>query len=248
MSSTGSFKRILIGGVTGGIGSALAARLLEAGHAVAGFARKEPESAPPGVDFISADARRSEAVENAFDEAEEALGAIDAYVHAVGSVFLKPAHLLTDAEWDEVITTNLHSAFYAGRAAVRRMRSARAGQVLFLSSVASRIGLSNHEAIAAAKGGINGLVQSLAASYAPFGLRINAVALGLVETGATSSLLGSEKAREISTRMHPLGSIGRASDVASLLAWLLSPEAAWMTGQILTFDGGMSSVLPKPRA
>jgi NAD(P)-dependent dehydrogenase (short-subunit alcohol dehydrogenase family) len=102
--------------------------------------------------------------------------------------------------------------------------------------------LSNHEAIAAAKGAINGLVLSAAASYAPRGIRVNAVAPGLVRTPMTSRITGNEASLKASTAMHALGRIGEPEDVASGLAWLLDPAQSWVTGQILGIDGGLGSL------
>jgi NAD(P)-dependent dehydrogenase (short-subunit alcohol dehydrogenase family) len=127
------------------------------------------------------------------------------------------------------------------------MQAQSRGSIVFVSSVAAQAGVPGHEAIAAAKGGINGLVLAAAASYAPKSIRVNAVAPGLVDTPLAAGLLGSEQARQFSEKMHPLGKIGRAANVGSLIAWLVSPEADWVTGQIWSVDGGMAHVRPKPK-
>ena len=90
-------------------------------------------------------------MEKAFQAFVESKGGLDAYVHAIGNVALKPLHLLSDADWREIMQTNLDSAFYAARAAIGHMRRQRQGVLLFFSSVAGQAGISNHEAIAAAK-------------------------------------------------------------------------------------------------
>lgn len=239
-------QRIFIGGISGGLGRALAKTLLAEGHTVAGFSKSGAEV--DGATVFQADATDAKAVAEVFSLAQETLGGIDGYVHAIGTVFLKPAHTIRDEEWQAVLETNLFSAFYALRAAVDGMRRAKAGSIVLVSSVAARFGLPSHEAIAAAKGGVEGLVRSAAASYVNFGVRVNAIAPGLVETGATAHLLQSEQARKLSASMHPLGRVGQAGEVASLVKWLLSEEAGWVTGQIWSIDGGMGSVLPKMRA
>lgn len=253
MQANETFKSVLIGGIGGGIGNEIARKALGAGYSVAGFGREGSSLARfrdefPDVPVFTVDATNAAEVKEGFSLASEAMGSIGAYVHAIGSVFLRPAHLTSDVDWHSVLAINLHSAFYASREALKVMRKQKYGHLLFFSSVASQIGLSNHEAIAAAKGGIDGLVKSLAASYAPFGIRANAIALGLVETPSTAELVSSDAGRAISQRMHPVGDIGNPASVASLATWMLSDDAQWMTGEIWPFDGGMSRVLPKPRA
>ncbi len=238
-----------IGGITGGVGRELAQRLAGSGATVAGYARNAEDLSDLGVERVfEADARESGAVTDVFKEAAAAFGTPAGYAHCVGSVFLKPVHTMKDDEWSEVIATNLTTAFYALRAAVSGMRRQKAGSIVLVSSVAARFGLPSHEAIAAAKGGVEGLVRAASASYANFGVRVNGVAPGLVETAATKHLLGSDQARKMSAAMHPLGRIGSPGEVASLMAWLLSEDASWVSGQVWSIDGGMGGILPKPRA
>lgn len=245
--------RVFIGGIAGGIGASLAERLLAEGHEVGGFGRpSESLSAFCGAHeealVYEADGTVPEAVEKAFQAFVESKGGLDGYVHAIGNVALKPLHLLSDADWREVMQTNLDSAFYAARAAIGHMRRQRQGVLLFFSSVAGQAGISNHEAIAAAKSGVSGLVRSIAATYAANGIRANAIAPGLVRTPATAMLTSNEQALRLSERMHPLGRVGEADEIASLAAWMISEEAGWMTGQVISMDGGMGSIVPKPRA
>jgi NAD(P)-dependent dehydrogenase (short-subunit alcohol dehydrogenase family) len=240
----------LIGGVTGGIGQAVLARLARSGWRVAGYARsagklEELRADGPVVTTV-ADATSAEQVERAVGAATDAYGRVDAYVHAIGSLLLKPAHLTTPEELRAAIEVNLISAFLALRGVLGPMRAQRSGSVVLVSSVAAVAGLANHEAIAAAKGGINGLVLSAAATYATAGIRVNAVAPGTVETGLTARLLGSPSGRKVTESMHPLGRVGTPDDVAALVAWLVSAEAGWVTGQVWSADGGMGALLPHP--
>jgi NAD(P)-dependent dehydrogenase (short-subunit alcohol dehydrogenase family) len=115
----------------------------------------------------------------------------------------------------------------------------RGGSMLFVSSVAAQLGLPNHEAIAACKGGIEAMVRSAAASYATRKIRINAVAPGLTETALIANWSDSTKAA--SAKMHPMGRIGQAEDLAPVMEHLLC-DATWVTGQVWSVDGGLSRV------
>ena len=116
------------------------------------------------------------------------------------------------------------------------------GSVVLVSSAAARLGLANHEAIAAAKAGVIGLTLSAAATYAARGLRVNCVAPGLVRTPLTARITGSPAATQASLGMHALGRLGEPDDVAAAIAYLLSPEAGWVSGEVLGVDGGLATL------
>jgi 3-oxoacyl-[acyl-carrier protein] reductase len=119
------------------------------------------------------------------------------------------------------------------------------GSIVLSSSAAARVGLANHEAIAAAKAGVIGLMLSAAASYAPRGIRVNCVAPGLVRTPLTARTTANEASLAASTGMHALGRIGEPEDVAAAIAWLLDPAQGWVTGQVIGVDGGLATVRPR---
>ncbi|MBL8818367.1 MAG: SDR family oxidoreductase [Planctomyces sp.] len=148
---------------------------------------------------------------------------IDGVVNCIGSVLLKPAHLTTDKEWHDVLSTNLTSSFFLVRSAVKAMRQ-EGGSIVLISSAAAQIGLANHEAIAAAKAGIIGLTQSAAATYAVRGIRVNAVAPGLVKSEMTRKLWDNESVAGASRQMHALGRLGEPDDIARAVLWLLNAE------------------------
>jgi NAD(P)-dependent dehydrogenase (short-subunit alcohol dehydrogenase family) len=243
---------VLIAGISGGIGADTARRLQAAGWQVAGFARSAEKMAAltaelPSLFVLAADATQPTQVEDVVQAVLARFGRIDAYVHAVGSILIKPAHLTSLEEWQRTLDLNLNSAFYALRAVLGPMQTQGRGCILFVSSVAAQVGLPNHEAIAAAKGGLNGLVLAAAATYAPRNIRVNAVAPGLVDTPLAAPMLGSGAARTLSEKMHPLGRVGRPGNIGSLITWLVSDDADWVTGQIWSVDGGMAHVRGKPK-
>jgi len=159
---------------------------------------------------------------------------------------LRPAHQTSYEQFEEVLRVNLLSAFEAVRASAKVMRK-RGGSVVLISSAAARIGLPNHEAIAAAKAGVEGLARSAAASYARSSLRFNVVAPGLVKSEMSRSIWENEAAAKASGDMHALGRIGEPYDVASLIAWLVNPSNNWITGQVLGVDGGLGSIAPRQK-
>jgi len=243
-------KAYVVTGAAGGIGSEVARRLLAGGARVVLAGRPGDRLRALGEELgapvVELDARQPSDVERAVAEATSAVGPLDGLAHCVGSLLLKPAHLTSDAEWAEVMATNLTSAFGAVRAGAKALES-RGGSIVLVSSVAARFGLANHEAIAAAKGGVQGLVLSAAATYAPRGIRVNAVAPGLVRTPMTAGLFASEPLAKANAAAHPLGRVGEPSDVAAAICWLLSPAQSWITGQVLGVDGGMGSARPPVR-
>lgn len=243
--------RYLILGGAGGMGSALARRLVAEEHQVVLAGRSEEAlqslATELGCTWKRVDACSFDEVEDLLRTTSDEPGGLDGVACCVGSVLLKPAHLTTAGDFEAVMRTNLGSAFAVVRGAAQCMRE-RGGSVVLVSSVAARVGLPNHEAIAAAKAGIVGLVASAAASYAPQGLRFNAIAPALVRTPLTRRLVATAAAEQASADMHPLGRIGEVDDVVPLMAWLLGSESSWVTGQVFGVDGGMSTVRPRPAA
>ncbi len=233
-------SRMVVLGATGGIGSAFSRRWVANGGQVVLAARGEERlralSTELDMPFVVTDATDSGAVASLFEQAGDVYGA----VNCVGSVMLKPAHLTKDEEWHETVALNLHTSFYVVREAARRIKQGP-GSIVLLSTAASVLGLANHEAIAAAKGGVIGLARAAAATYAPRGLRVNVVAPGLVQTDLTASITARAPAREASLAMHALGRLGEPDDIARAIQYFADPENDWVTGQVLGVDGGLSA-------
>ncbi len=228
----------LVIAASSGIGQATVSLLKQAGHTVWTTARDTSKITPDAI----LDATDFQAVEAVFKQA----GDIDGVVNCSGSLFLKSAHLTSKEQYQAVMDASLTTAFATVRAAGKVMN--KGGSVVLISSAAAMEGLSNHEAIAAAKAGILGLTLSAAATYAGQNLRVNAVAPGLTETPMTAALTGNETSRKVSEAMHALGRLGKPEDIARAIVFLLDPANSWITGQVLAVDGGLSRVRPKMKA
>lgn len=238
-------QRVFIVGGAGGIGAALARSIVAGGGSVFLTGRDAGKlsalAAELGAAHAPVDASDPEAVDACADRAADALGGLTGIACCAGSLLLKPAHLTTTAEWQATLAANLTTAFGCVRAAGRLLKTT-GGSVVLVSSAAARIGLANHEAIAAAKAGIVGLMLSAAATYARQRIRFNAVAPGLTKTPLTQGLVASELAEKASIGMHPLGRLGTPEDVARAILFLLDPAQDWITGQVLGVDGGLASL------
>jgi NAD(P)-dependent dehydrogenase (short-subunit alcohol dehydrogenase family) len=235
----------LVIGAAGGIGSALVRRLAARGaRLLLAGRREEPLRAladEVGAEAVAADATDYDAVQALCERSVEMSDRLDGVVNLAGSIVLKPAHLTSREDVDEAIAQNLHTAFATVRAGAQAMKR-RGGSIVLMSSCAGQVGLPNHDLIGAAKAAVSGLARSAAATYAPSGVRVNAVAPGLVDTPMAERLTSNDAALKASKAMHPLGRIGAPSEVAPVIDWLLGPESAWVTGQVIGVDGGISTV------
>ncbi len=237
-------RRCLIIGAAGGVGRPLCKRLYEDDWdlILAGRTEYSLKDAAHAFDTGRAkvhmlDATDFDAVASVFRE----YGDISAAVNLAGSILLKPAHLTSEQDFEDTMNVNLRTSFALARAAGQAMRKS-GGSVVLMSTCAAAVGLPSHEAISAAKAGVEGLTRAAAASYAGQNIRFNAVAPGLTDTPLASKITANEAAKKASTAMHPLGRIGSPDEIARSIAFLLHPESSWITGQVLGVDGGLARV------
>ena len=233
---------ILIG-ASGGIGSQLTECLQGKGHSILLAQHKSPINKETLVKTLthisSVEATDFESVHNLFSYGIKKLGNIDGIINLAGSILLKPAHKTTNKEFDHTINQNLKSSFSVVRAAGLLLNNA---SVVLMSSAAASIGFKNHEAIAAAKAGIEGLARSAAATYSNANLRFNVIAPSLIDTPLTTGITSSPLALKASEKMHPLGRIGTPLDLIKMIDLLLDKENNWITGNVFHIDGGITKV------
>lgn len=241
---------VLVTGASGGLGKAVVAAMQAEGWRVARVSRELERLSPTtgsSLD-IEADVSRPEGAASALAICREKLGPPAALAHCAGTTLLAPLHRTLPEQFRNCLGANLESAFYTLSAFVDGARQAKLpAAAVLVSSVVARIGVANHEAIALAKAGVEGLVRSAAATYAGDGIRVNAVAPGLMDTPAAASFLKTPSLREAAARQYPLGGVSDAADVAAAIAWLLGPAARRISGQILPVDGGFTAIRPLVR-
>ncbi|MCA3304679.1 MAG: SDR family oxidoreductase [Roseomonas sp.] len=233
---------ILILGATGAVGAALARRVAARGLRPALVARDAARLAAlateiPGSIAIPADVEDAAAQRAAVAAAGTPLAGL---AYCVGSIALKPLKRVTEADMISAFRLNALGAMLAIQAAQDALAAGRGAVVLF-SSIAARAGFTNHAAIAAAKGAVEGLTVALAAELAP-AIRINCIAPSLTRSTMAAPLLANAQMAEAIAKQHPIPRLGEGDDAAALADFLLSDQAGWITGQIMAVDGGRSTL------
>ena len=237
----------VVTGAGRGIGHAIAIRLANEGARVASVSRTEANAKKTAeeINAVRADAAKAyavdvaeqDAVQNAAAQIIEDFGRVDILVNNAGVTRDGLSMRMPLEDWDIVLNTNLKGAFNFTQALMRPMIKQRSGRIINISSVIGLIGNAGQANYAASKAGLIGLTKSLARELASRGITVNAVAPGLIETDMTGVL--SDEVRQAILGKVPLGRLGQPDDIAGAVAYLASADAKYITGQVLTVDGGM---------
>lgn len=241
-------KAAIVTGGTGGIGRAIATRLVREGALVAVTYHSAEEAARAWVEEMEAsdgravalrlDLRDPSAPQAVFEEARERLGEIRFLVNNAGVRRDSAIFNQEEEDWRDVMDTHLEGTYRMTRAVIVPMMKARSGVILNIASVSAILGTAGQTNYSAAKAGVIGFTRALAREAGPRGVRVNALALGLIDAGMTRRL--EEDAIEPIRSRIPLGRLGTAEEVASVALFFLSDRARYVSGQVLRVDGGLA--------
>jgi 3-oxoacyl-[acyl-carrier protein] reductase len=244
--SDGNPVAIITGG-TRGIGLAIARRLANDGYdlvlsyrgdaSVAAAAQQELDPYGRRLEIMASDVSNADDAGALIEKTINEFGRIDALINNAGITKDTLIMRMSEDDWDSVLTTNLKGAFLCSKAAVRPMLRQRSGRIVNLTSVVGLVGNAGQANYAAAKAGLVGLTKSLAKEVGSRGITVNAIAPGFIDTRLTDVL--PQELKDTLLKNIPLGRFGTTDDVSGSVAFLLSPDASYITGHVLTIDGGL---------
>jgi len=238
-------KVALITGAGTGIGKATAERMSADGaHVIAGIIGEEERAVASGFTQRILDVRLQSDWDAALADCREQFGGIDILVNNAGLLIEGTAEETSDATWDKIFDVNLKGLFRGCRAVIPQMRQRGGGAIVNLASIDALSGAIGHLAYSASKGGVTALTRSLATDHAVDNIRVNAVCPGTITTPMVEKMFKDtgdiDAARNASIAKHPLGRLASAVEVASVIVFLCSNDASFITGQSVSVDGGRS--------
>ena len=228
-------RTVLVTGGNRGIGRAIAEKFIELGHRVAVTARSG--EGPAGSLTVHADVTDGDSLTAAIATVEEALGPIEVLVANAGITKDTLLMRMTDEDFESVIDTNLTGSFRLVKRGINSMIKQRFGRVIFISSVVGLLGSAGQVNYAASKSALVGFARSLTRELAGRGITANVVAPGFIETDMTASL--SDEQQSAYKKSIPAGRFAQPSEVAAVVAWLASDDAAYISGAVIPVDGGL---------
>ena len=226
----------LVVGGSSGIGLELVRTLLKDGHTVYSASRQMREL-PAEAKFIELDILGDVSILKT--EVPEELHGI---AYCPGTINLKPFGRLSEDDFLNDYKTNVLGAIKVLQQVIPKLKNVPTSSVVLFSTVAANTGMGFHASVSASKSALQGLAVSLAAEFAASKIRVNVIAPSLTDTPLASALLSNPERKEASDKRHPLGRIGSATEIADAAAFLLLDKSAWITGQVLGIDGGMSTL------
>ncbi|WP_316798232.1 SDR family NAD(P)-dependent oxidoreductase [Pedobacter frigidisoli] len=230
-------KNILIVGASSGIGLDLVHTLNAEGANILAACRSRSPLWPESVKYLEMDVLDSTSALSSFMP-EELYG----LVYCVGNINLKPFGRISESDFIDDFKLNVVGAASSIQQSLKSLKNSSSASIVLISSVAARTGMAFHSSIAASKAAIEGLALSLAAELSSLQIRVNVVAPSLTDTPLASKLLNTPEKMEAAAKRHPLGKYGAAKDISAAIAFLLSAESNWITGQIIPVDGGLGNL------
>lgn len=242
----------LVTGGGQGIGSGIVEAFLAEGAHVAVVQRRPltPKLKDLGVVGIHEDLSDSSVLSDVVDEAAQQLGGLDILVNNAGMMIEREVSEITVKEWDLMMALNLRAPMFLAQAALPHMRARGGGAIINIGSVEGHAANPDHTAYSAAKAGIHGMTRAMAVDMGSDGIRCNAIAPGWIETELSETYLSSSPnaaaAREALLNLHPVGRVGRTTDIGDVAVFLAGDRAGFLTGETIVLDGGRTAKLPLP--